>query len=100
MKEVETERNWIIIASFVDISEVNAVGLESSVRGSLVVSVLDCQSWGSGLNSCAHSQLSYDEYTDRTPTVERWDGEGEDWPSARICRDYENKVATISYPWP
>ena len=32
------------------------------------------------------SQLSYDEYTDRTLSVWRWDGEGENWPPALICR--------------
>jgi len=30
-------------------------------------------------------QLSYDEYTDRTLSVGRRDGEGEDWPPALIC---------------
>ena len=28
------------------------------------------------------SQLSYDEYTDCTLSVERWDGKGDDWPPA------------------
>ena len=31
------------------------------------------------------SQLSYDEYTDRTLSVGRWGGEGKDWPTALIC---------------
>jgi len=31
------------------------------------------------------SQLSYDEYTDCTLSVGRWDSEGEDWPPALIC---------------
>ena len=31
--------------------------------------------------TCAPSQLSYDEYTDCTLSLERWDGEGEGWPS-------------------
>ena len=56
------------------------------VRGSLVVSVLDCQSLGSGFKplharvemwfeisvpSAPSSQLSYDEYTDSTLSVGR-----------------------------
>src|SRR6218665_3240424 len=32
------------------------------------------------------SQLSYDEYTDRTLSVGRGDGEGKDWPPVLICR--------------
>jgi len=32
------------------------------------------------------SQLSYNEYTDRTLSVERWGGEREDWPFALTCR--------------
>ena len=32
-----------------------------------------------------HSQLSYDEHTDTTLSVERWDCEGEDWPPTLIC---------------
>jgi len=32
------------------------------------------------------SQLSYNDHNDRTPSVSRWDGDGEDWPSALICR--------------
>jgi len=31
-------------------------------------------------------QLSYDEYTDSTLSVGRWDGEGEDLLSTLICR--------------
>jgi len=30
--------------------------------------------------------MIYDEYTDRTLSVGRWDGEGEYWPSTFICR--------------
>ena len=69
------------------------------VRGNLVVSVLDYQSWGSGFKSrsgrnldrdfcsiCTPSELSYGEYTDRTLSVGRWDSEGGDWPPALICR--------------
>jgi len=33
------------------------------------------------------SQLRYDEYTDRTLSVERGDGEAEDWRPALICQD-------------
>ena len=57
------------------------------VHGGLVVSILDCQSRGLGFKSrrgieiCASSQFSYDEYIDRTLSVGRWNGEGEDWPS-------------------
>jgi len=31
------------------------------------------------------NQLGYDD-TDRTLSVGRWDGKGEDWPPALICR--------------
>jgi len=45
------------------------------------------------------SQLSFDEYTDRTLPAGRWDGETEDWPPTRICRGQENEVTSTSYPW-
>ena len=32
------------------------------------------------------SQLSYDEYTDRTLSVGRWDSEGANWPPIQICQ--------------
>ena len=77
----------------------------------LVVSVLDSQLWGSGFKSrpgqtfgltappAPPSQLSYDEYIDRTLSVGRWDGEGEDWPAALICWGLGNEVANTSHPW-
>jgi len=43
-----------------------------------------------------HSQLSYDEYPDRSVSVGRWDGEGGDSPPALIC---QSQVADTSYPW-
>ena len=45
------------------------------------------------------SQLSYDEYTDRTMSMGIWDSEGEDWSFTLICRGLENEVANTSYPW-
>ena len=68
-----------------------------ALRGSLVVSVLDCQSRAPGANPsqggntvrdfCSTSApLCYDEYTDHALSVGRWDGGGEDWPPALICR--------------
>ena len=37
------------------------------------------------VQSALPSQLSYDEYTDRTLSVGRRDGEGEEWLPTLIC---------------
>ena len=63
------------------------------------VQILAIMKFGSRylLHLFPYSQLSYDEYTDLKLAVGRWDGEGEDWPPALICRGYENEVANTSW---
>lgn len=67
------------------------------VVGGLVFTVMDWQLWGLWFKPrpemwvaisyppASTRQLSYDEYTACTLSVERWDGEGENWPLALIC---------------
>ena len=45
--------------------------------------------------SAPPSQFTYDGYTDRTMSVGRPDGEGEDWPPALLCQAKKMKLLTL-----
>ena len=49
--------------------------------------------------TCANSQLSYDEYTDRAQSVGRWDSEGENWPPPSYAEAKKMKSLTLHPQW-
>ena len=78
------------------------------MSGAWLVSALDCQSRGPRFKSARAeiwfeisappappSQLSYDEYTDRTRSLGRQDGEGENWPPLSYAEAKKRKSLTL-----